>query len=75
MLLIQDHGTAGPADMVSTAYCTVSECPVPKTQGVSCLEYDPTIPTRFMVGTDQGKSVLVYSPKIHNTMVHIIPYT
>ncbi len=24
-------------------------------QGASCLEYEPTIPTKFMVGTEQGK--------------------
>lgn len=23
--------------------------------GASCLEYEPTIPTKFMVGTDRGK--------------------
>ena len=23
--------------------------------GVSCLEFEPTIPTKFMVGTDRGK--------------------
>ena len=25
--------------------------------GASCLEYEPTIPTRFMVGTEQGKVI------------------
>ena len=25
-----------------------------KAQGASCLEYEPTIPTKFMVGTEQG---------------------
>ena len=24
-------------------------------QGASCLEYEPTIPTKFMVGTEQGE--------------------
>ena len=23
--------------------------------GASCLEFEPTIPTKFMVGTDRGK--------------------
>ena len=26
-------------------------------QGASCLEYEPTIPTKFMVGTEQGGTV------------------
>ena len=27
-----------------------------KAQGASCLEYEPTIPTKFMVGTEQGQN-------------------
>ena len=27
-------------------------------QGATCLEYEPTIPTKFMVGTEQGKMCL-----------------
>ena len=27
-------------------------------QGASCLEYEPTIPTKFMVGTEQGGTVI-----------------
>ena len=26
-------------------------------QGASCIEYEPTIPTKFMVGTEQGEFV------------------
>ena len=29
--------------------------------GVSCLEFEPTIPTKFMVGTDRGKSMAIYA--------------
>ncbi len=28
---------------------------VDQAQGASCLEYEPTIPTKFMVGTEQGE--------------------
>ena len=27
--------------------------------GVSCLEFEPTIPTKFMVGTDRGINSIV----------------
>jgi len=28
--------------------------------GASCLEFEPTIPTKFMVGTDRGFRFLVF---------------
>ena len=29
--------------------------------GASCLEFEPTIPTKFMVGTDRGRCTLVFA--------------
>ena len=28
--------------------------------GASCLEFEPTIPTKFMVGTDRGKKFKIF---------------
>lgn len=30
-----------------------------KAHGASCLEFEPTIPTKFMVGTDRGEQARV----------------
>ena len=47
-VLILDPSKEGSAE-VSTAH------------GVSCLEFEPTIPTKFMVGTDRGMDNLLLS--------------
>ena len=31
-----------------------------KAHGASCLEFETTIPTKFMVGTDRGRIFIVY---------------
>ena len=46
-VLILDPSKEGSAE-VSTAH------------GVSCLEFEPTIPTKFMVGTDRGMDAFTY---------------
>ena len=43
-VLILDPSKEGSAE-ISTAH------------GVSCLEFEPTIPTKFMVGTDRGETL------------------
>ena len=38
--------------------------------GASCLEFEQTIPTRFMVGTEQGKTTLASNPLLPNDLSH-----
>jgi len=42
-----------------------------RAQGASCLEYEPTIPTKFMVGTEQG-NVFACNRKAKSTSERIV---
>ena len=52
-----------PLQYISTSLCSFGSIKVSflgnqeKALSVSCLEYEPTIPAKFMIGTDQGMAL------------------
>ncbi|CAH0546097.1 unnamed protein product [Brassicogethes aeneus] len=46
-----------PTDTLILDYAREEDQDLAKAYGCSCLEYEPTIPTRFSVGTEQGVTI------------------
>ncbi|CAB3248003.1 unnamed protein product [Arctia plantaginis] len=63
-----------PIDVMIIQLCSSSnEQPtMAKAMGISCLEFEPTIPTRFMVGTENG--AVVTGNRKGKTSTEKIPY-
>ena len=49
-----------PVEVLILDPCKEGTPDLERAHGSSCLEFEPTVPTKFMVGTDRGETTWVF---------------
>ncbi len=59
-----------PTEVLVLDVCKDGEPNLDNAHGASCLEFEPSIPTKFMVGTDRGECKTKGFPSLHSSYVY-----